>query len=47
MDHYGKTTEDFIREYGKNYIYANADHCVICGEVIPEGTMVCLNCKET
>lgn len=24
----------------------NVDYCVICGEIIPEGTMVCRNCSE-
>ena len=22
------------------------DYCVICGDIIPEGTMVCINCKH-
>lgn len=22
------------------------DHCVICGEIIPEGTMVCKQCRN-
>ncbi len=22
------------------------EHCVICGEIIPEGRMVCLNCER-
>lgn len=26
MDYYGKTTVDFIREYGKNYLYDNDEH---------------------
>lgn len=24
--------------------YENVDRCVICGDIIPEGGMVCLNC---
>lgn len=45
MDHYNKSTEDFIKEYGRNYLYDNADRCVSCGEVIPEGRMMCPNCE--
>ena len=45
MDYYGKTTADFIREYGKNYLYDNAEHFVSCGEQIPEGRMMCPNCE--
>ena len=26
---------------------ANVDRCVCCGEIIPEGTMVCPNCLVT
>lgn len=26
---------------------ANADRCACCGEIIPEGTMVCPNCLVT
>lgn len=25
----------------------NEDRCVCCGEIIPEGRMVCPNCKQT
>ena len=45
MDYYNKTAEDFIREYGKNYLYDTAEHCVSCGEIIPEGRMVCYKCE--
>ena len=45
MDYYGKTTEDFIKEYGKNYISDNAERCVSCGEIIPEGRMMCPKCE--
>ena len=45
MDYYGKTIEDFIKEYGRNYLYDNADRCVSCGELIPEGRMVCPICE--
>lgn len=45
MDYYNKTTDDFIREYGKNYLYDNAERCVSCGEIIPEGRMVCPICE--
>ena len=45
MNYYGKTTADFIREYGKNYIYDNAEHCISCGDIIPEGRTVCPNCE--
>ena len=45
MDYYGKTVNDFIREYGKNYIYDNAEHCISCGEIIPEGRIMCPYCE--
>lgn len=45
MQHYGKTVEDFIREYGRNYLYDNSDQCVMCGETVAEGRMVCHNCE--
>ena len=45
MNYYGKTIEDFIREYGRNYLYDNVDHCVSCGESIPEGRMMCPKCE--
>lgn len=25
---------------------ANIDRCVMCGEIVPEGSQVCLNCKS-
>lgn len=25
---------------------SNAETCVVCGEVIPEGRQICLNCEE-
>ena len=25
-------------------IHMDADHCVCCGTIIPEGTQVCINC---
>lgn len=43
-EYYGKTITDFIGEYGRNYI-ENAEHCVSCGEVIPEGRMICHKCE--
>ena len=43
-DYYGKTIDDFIKEYGKNYL-DNTDKCVSCGAVIPEGRMVCPMCE--
>ena len=43
-DYYGKTIDDFIKAYGKNYI-DNADLCASCGAVIPEGRMVCPMCE--
>lgn len=33
--------DDKEEEYWKK----NAEHCVICGKVIPEGRMVCLQCE--
>ena len=45
MAYYGKTAEDFIREYGRNYIYDNTERCVMCGKDIPEGRMVCYECE--
>lgn len=45
MEYYGKTIDDFIREYGKNYLYDNVDRCVSCGESIPEGRMMCPKCE--
>ena len=44
-EYYGKTIEDFIKEYGKNFI-ENVDTCVCCGAVIPEGRMVCPRCER-
>lgn len=29
----------------EEYWEQNADHCVMCGKVIPEGRMVCLQCE--
>jgi len=26
---------------------ADADRCVICGEILPEGTLACLKCTES
>jgi hypothetical protein len=44
-EHYGKTIDDFIKAYGKNYI-DNVDLCVSCGAVIPEGRMICYKCER-
>ena len=30
----------------KGVIQMNEDRCVCCGEVIPEGRQVCLNCEH-
>lgn len=40
----GKTIEDFIKAYGKNYL-ENTNTCVACGAVIPEGRMICPMCE--
>lgn len=29
-----------------NFDYGNVDRCVLCGEIVPEGTMVCPLCIE-
>lgn len=34
-----------ITELKKKYIPQNADRCVVCGEIIPEGRQVCLKCQ--
>ena len=28
-------------------MYFSEEHCVMCGEIIPEGRMVCLRCERT
>lgn len=32
-------------KYNMSLAGENADHCVICGEIIPEGSQVCYTCK--
>ena len=29
----------------KQNFYGDCEYCVICGEPIPEGTQVCVNCQ--
>ena len=29
-----------------NSLHSPVDRCVCCGEIIPEGSMVCPNCRE-
>ena len=31
-------------EIAYDSVYENAEHCVICGQVIPEGRQVCIIC---
>ena len=38
--------KDFLRIFGKNYYFADAEKCVACGAVIPEGRQVCPNCEK-
>lgn len=33
-------------EQAYNSVYDNAEHCVICGQVIPEGRLICPNCES-
>ena len=35
----------FLKTYEKE-IESNADRCVCCGAIIPEGQMVCPNCEQ-
>lgn len=30
----------------KLFMCVNEDHCVICGDYVPEGRMVCAKCEE-
>lgn len=30
--------------YANGHMYETVDYFVCCGEVVPEGTMVCINC---
>jgi hypothetical protein len=42
--------EDSIKkwtEWLKQPAYENADRCVSCGEIIPEGRQVCTNCERS
>lgn len=32
-------------KYNMSLAGENADHCVMCGEIIPEGSQVCYTCK--
>ena len=45
MDFYGKSADDFIKAYGRNYLSSNEERCVACGETIPEGRQVCPMCE--
>ena len=44
---YSKVKHKYIN-YGEmvSIISRNADHCVCCGEVVPEGRHVCPNCEK-
>lgn len=51
MKRYGWTFTEWINLFGRNYIFTNPlcerNHtCVVCGEIIPEGRQVCINCEE-
>ena len=35
-----------IKQYEEKYIADNANHCVACGEVIPEGIQICPACER-
>lgn len=28
------------------HVFENAEHCVCCGDVIPEGRQICLRCEK-
>jgi hypothetical protein len=45
-DHY-KKAEAFARKLIDHAKPTNADTCVCCGAIIPEGQMVCPNCLVT
>jgi hypothetical protein len=40
-----KATPDEVKQ-AYDSVYENADKCVHCGEVIPEGRMSCPNCER-
>lgn len=47
MEHYGWSVDDFRALFGKNYLsMSNADKCVCCGEIVPEGRQVCPACEN-
>ena len=50
MKKYGWTTEEFIQYFGRNYVYKpiiEKDNCCVkCGEIIPEGRMICPKCEK-
>lgn len=46
MTYYGWSIKDFREIFGKNYIQENANTCVVCGAIIPEGRQVCPMCTQ-
>ena len=43
-----KISEKGIRIHSNRYIHRgpNVDYCVVCGEIVPEGTEVCSGCRK-
>lgn len=35
-----------MQRYLQSYSEENVEHCLICGETIPEGTQVCVSCMK-
>lgn len=35
-----------FRQLASNACFARADRCVCCGEIVPEGRMVCPSCER-